>query len=54
MNVRLKGHWRVPVVFDNLIASGEMPVTVGIFIDPGADKAKEKPQSPWKNSNRGY
>jgi enterochelin esterase family protein len=25
----------VPVVFDNLIAKGEMPVTVGIFIAPG-------------------
>ena len=25
----------VPTVFDNLIARGEMPVTVGIFIDPG-------------------
>ncbi len=25
----------VPTVFDNLIAKGEMPVTVGIFIDPG-------------------
>ena len=25
----------VPTVFDNLIAEGDMPVTVGIFIDPG-------------------
>ena len=25
----------VPTVFDNLIARGDMPVTVGIFIDPG-------------------
>lgn len=25
----------VPTVFDNLIARGEMPVTVGIFINPG-------------------
>jgi enterochelin esterase family protein len=25
----------VPTVFDNLIARGEMPVTVGIFIEPG-------------------
>ncbi len=29
------GSWRVPVVFDNLIAAGEMPVTIGLFIDPG-------------------
>ncbi len=27
---------RVPTVFDNLIAKGDMPVTIGIFIDPGA------------------
>src|SRR5258707_1019229 len=27
--------WKAPVVFDNLIASGEMPVTIGVFIQPG-------------------
>jgi enterochelin esterase-like enzyme len=30
-----KGAWRVPIVFDNLIHKKEMPVTVGIFINPG-------------------
>ena len=29
------GGWRVPWVFDNLIAAKEMPVTVGIFFNPG-------------------
>jgi enterochelin esterase-like enzyme len=29
------GSWRVPVVFDNLIHKKEMPVTVGVFINPG-------------------
>jgi enterochelin esterase-like enzyme len=29
------GQWRVPVVFDNLIAQKEMPVTVAVFINPG-------------------
>lgn len=29
------GGWRVPVVFDNLIAAGQMPVTIGLFINPG-------------------
>jgi len=29
------GSWRVPVVFDNLIAQGAMPVTIAVFIDPG-------------------
>ncbi len=30
-----EGGWRVPVVFDNLIAAGQMPVTIGLFINPG-------------------
>src|SRR5512140_771373 len=29
------GGWRVPVVFDNLINKGEMPSTIGVFINPG-------------------
>ncbi len=29
------GGSRVPVVFDNLIADGSMPVTIAIFVDPG-------------------
>lgn len=29
------GSFRVPVVFDNLMARKEMPVTIGIFINPG-------------------
>ncbi len=50
----VKGRWRVPVVFDNLIARGDMPPTIAVFINPGHDKAKEKPQSPWKGSNRSF
>lgn len=33
--VNEKGRFRVPVVFDNLIAKGEMPPVIGIFISPG-------------------
>lgn len=33
--VGTNGTWRVPLVFDNLIAKGEMPVTVGVFVNPG-------------------
>jgi sugar lactone lactonase YvrE/enterochelin esterase-like enzyme len=33
--VNEKGHSRIPIVFDNLIHSGEMPVTVGVFVNPG-------------------
>ena len=27
--------WNAPVVFDNLIAKGDMPVTIGVFVGPG-------------------
>src|SRR6266436_6548789 len=30
------GSWRVPLVFDNLIAAKEMPATVAIFLNPGS------------------
>jgi enterochelin esterase family protein len=30
-----KGDFRVPIVFDNLIAKGDMPVTIAVMIDPG-------------------
>lgn len=33
--VNEKGRWQAPVVMDNLIHRGEMPVTIGIFINPG-------------------
>lgn len=39
------GDFRAPVVFDNLIAAKEMPVTIGVFIDPGFKRA-EFPNSP--------
>ncbi len=29
------GRFRVPVVLDNLIATGELPVMIGVFINPG-------------------
>jgi len=46
-----KGRWRVPVVFDNLIARGDMPPTIAVFINPGHDKSKP---ADGKASNRGY
>jgi len=39
------GDFRVPVVFDNLIAAKEMPVTLAVFIDPGF-KQMEFPNAP--------
>lgn len=46
------GRWRVPVVFDNLIARGDMPPTIAVFINPGHDKSK--PRQNNKHSNRGF
>lgn len=49
--VSAQGQMRVPIVFDNLIARGEMPVTIGIFINPGHEKSGEA--DGWRNrSNR--
>ena len=46
------GGFRVPVVFDNLIAKKEMPVTVAIFIAPGTVPAAEPGAKA--HSNRSY
>lgn len=47
------GQFRVPIVFDNLIHAKKMPVTIGIFINPG-HKGETQPKSPWKVSNRSF
>jgi gluconolactonase len=52
--VKQDGNWRVPVVFDNLIAKGEMPVTVGIFIDPGVVPAASESALPRFNRSFEY
>ena len=43
-----KSRWPIPIVFDNLIAHKEMPVTIGIFINPGnlPPPAKDLPGRP--------
>jgi gluconolactonase len=42
-----KGQFRVPVVFDNLIAKREMPVTIAVMVNPGVLPAVDpKTQSP--------
>ena len=49
--VNREGSWRVPNVFDNLIHAGEMPVTIGLFINPGVvPPAKENSQSRFNRS----
>ncbi|HET6251622.1 MAG TPA: alpha/beta hydrolase-fold protein [Tepidisphaeraceae bacterium] len=46
-----KGAMRVPIVFDNLIAKGDMPVTIGIFVDPGHKGGKDA-RGKYKQSTR--
>lgn len=57
-----KGDFHVPIVFDNLIHRGEMPVTIGVFINPGNDPQKNpvekdgKTRTGWgiKATNRSF
>lgn len=44
---------RVPVVFDNLIHAGDMPVTIGVFIDPG-HFMEDNPEGPAANRSDEY
>jgi uncharacterized sulfatase len=50
------GQFRVPIVFDNLIHKGEMPVTIGVFVDPGHTKEvlPEKPGWQPRPENRSF
>lgn len=53
--VNPKGDYRVPFVFDNLIYRREMPVTIGVFINPGhTPEQKEATSSEWgdRTNNR--
>ena len=50
--VKADGQFRAPVVFDNLIAKGEMPVTIGIFIQPGTFPTKNPKEKG--RSNRSF
>ncbi|HEX4129283.1 MAG TPA: alpha/beta hydrolase-fold protein [Pirellulales bacterium] len=51
-NTEGKGQYRVPIVCDNLIARGEMPITIGVFINPGSFPATKKGEKP--RSNRSF
>ncbi len=46
--VGLKGDFRIPFVFDNLIYRREMPLTIGVFINPGhGPDQKEASAADW-------
>jgi enterochelin esterase-like enzyme len=42
------GQFRVPVVLDNLIHKGELPVMIAIFIDPGHKKDALPERAGWR------
>jgi Enterochelin esterase and related enzymes len=48
------GGWRVPVVFDNLIHKGELPVMIGVFINPGVLPASSPDQQTRYNRSYEY
>ena len=43
----------MPVVLDNMIAKGEIPVSIGIFLSPG-HKGDTPPESGWNGNNRSF
>ena len=45
--------WNAPTVFDNLIARGELPVIVGVFVRPGVVKAAH-PEAALDRFNRSF
>src|SRR4051794_21881589 len=46
--------WHAPIVFDNLIHKREMPVTIGIFINPGIMPALTETQQARYNRSYEY
>ena len=49
-----EGETRAPIVFDNLIHQGKLPVTIGIFIDPGHFPAVADGKEPISNRSFEY
>ncbi|MDA1013946.1 MAG: alpha/beta hydrolase-fold protein [Planctomycetota bacterium] len=50
----LKSSFRTPTVFDNLIHQGDMPVTIGVFINPGSIPASTPDGRPRRNRSFEY
>src|SRR5262245_34002293 len=46
------GRWRIPIVFDNLIARGDMPVTIAVFINPGNNNSASDKSKAQKKGNQ--
>ena len=47
------GQFRVPVVLDNLIHRGELPVIIGLFVNPG-HSGSPVPDNRWRAGNRSF
>ncbi len=45
--------WNAPSVFDNLIARGELPIIIGVFVTPGVVKARD-PATQQDRFNRSF
>ena len=52
--VKADGGFRATVVFDNLIAKKEMPVTIGVFVNPGTIPAAQPGQKARANRSFEY
>jgi len=46
--VNRSGEYRAPVVMDNLIHMEQMPVTIGVFVDPGHKKDALPDKPGWR------
>lgn len=46
--IRERGEFRTPIVLDNLIHEGAMPVTIGVFVDPGTTQPELPPKPGWE------
>jgi len=49
--VSTTGQIRAPIVFDNLIAKGDIPVTIGLFVNPGHRGGEGPRANGWGNRN---
>ena len=52
--VNERGSFRNPIVFDNLIHQKKMPVTIGVFINPGVIPATQSGGRDRKNRSFEY
>ena len=50
----LSGHTRAPIVFDNLIHKKEIPVIIGVFVNPGIIPPQKEGAKPRKNRSLEY